>query len=109
MPRGVYNRKPKAGLPKVKSTNSGPVLVSGFRRAAALQRLTEQQTCRVVMSLQVPPGGAEIKLTNVSDRVIGTLKLTEQGLIMVRPNQKKAPERIISYIALSRLMEVGVL
>ena len=112
MPKGVYQRKPKTtkAIPpvRVKHIQGGKLaLVSGHARVAALSAVGN--TCRVVMSLQVPAGGAEIKLTNTQGRVIGTLKLTDQGLIMVRPNQKKAPERILSYIALSRLMEVGVL
>lgn len=109
MPRGVYQRKPKAVPPKVKVTSDGKLtLVSGHHRVAAAARLMASN-CKVIMSLQVPAGGAEIKLTNTQGRVIGTLKLTDQGLIMVRPNQKKTPERILSFIALSRLMEVGVL
>lgn len=109
MPRGVYerkNKKNKAGALRVDNTKDGPVLVSGFRRMAALNQLSN---CRLSMSLQVPDGGAEIKLTNSSGRVIGTVQLTTEGLMMSRPNQKKKPDRLISYVSLSKLMELGLL
>lgn len=91
MPRGVYDRKKKKPELFLKSDT------------------TTTPSCRVSMSLQVPDGGAEIKLTNNSDRVIGTLELTTDGIRLSRPNQKKKPDRTITYLALSRLMELGLL
>lgn len=101
MPRGVYERKNKKNK-----------VIDGNTRVAARREIRESVITydnRVVMSLRVPVGGVEIKLTNGNDRVIGTVQLTSDGLMMSRPNQKKKPDRLISYVSLSKLMELGLL
>lgn len=101
MPKGVYDRKKKK---KPGFLNSGNIMPQRDDT-----KVTSVANCRVVMSLQVPYGGAEIKLTNNNDRVIGTLELTTDGIRLSRPNQKKKADRILTYMALSRLMELGLL
>ena len=53
-------------------------------------------------------GGAEIKIRNDNDNMLGTLVITSGGLSYRRPNQKAAADRKLTWAILDKLMQIGI-
>lgn len=63
----------------------------------------------VLLGLELPPVGAELKLT-VDERVLGTLILDRSGMVYRSANKKaKQDERRLQWDVLAALMETGIL
>ena len=61
------------------------------------------------IALDVPEGGAVVKLRSNRKRALGTLGLTAEGLTFVKANGKKLTDRkVIGYDRLARLLEFGI-
>ncbi len=83
------------------------------KQSGASEATTEPaaKECRdgsaVQLSLQLRPD-AEIKLRDAHGRLLGTMVVSDAGVIYKRPNQKGNGERQISWSTLDKLMQIGL-
>lgn len=61
----------------------------------------------VQLQVHVPPGGVRLQLVKDA-RVIGTLRMTCQGLCFSPPKAKKPSDRLLTWEQLRSLMAVGL-
>ncbi len=69
--------------------------------------LNEPSTVFMLIELSLLAGELSLKVRD-GRRMIGTFLFSTTGLRFARANQKRKPDRELTYAVLSRLMEVGL-